>query len=403
MKSKETIQTSEKLLEKVENLLFDDPDFLTLKNQVQRKDKHIFRIICKEFDELTFSRTLKYFLDPLEEHNLGARLLRDFLTAVIKADEDFYKSKGITRLSIDLLDLDSANVYREYSLAKFGRIDIFAELFKEFELLIEVKLLSGEGDSQTKRYESWATEQEKKYKRIICCFLTPNGNVPESDLFTVLSFADLQKIFKSEEIIHSLNEHNRYIYQNFLRWIEELKTMDPKLRVLCRNIYRKYKAELDLIINNVPSLAAFYKDVADYLNKNYPTLMFAHSGTNWITISSLSWMNHKELTQSRKYSLPRLEYYSSDENQSFCLVIPQEGKLYDRITQKSEDIFSKDIKEVEQFKNWGLKYLLLRPDESFIPENIIDTWDDTVQKYGDDAEKQLTRIAAILTDKYLLE
>jgi hypothetical protein len=403
MKSKETIQTSEKLLETIENLFFDDPDFLTLKNKVQLTDKHIFQVICKEFDELTFSRTLKYFLDPVEEHNLGARLLRDFLTAVIKADEEFYRAKGITRLGIDLLDLDSTNVYREYSVAEFGRIDILAELSKEFELLIEVKLLSGEGDSQTKRYESWATEQGGKYKHIICCFLTPTGNVPESDLFTILSFTDLQKIFKSEEIIHSLNEHNRYIYRNFLRWIEELKTMDPKLRALCRNIYRKYKAELDLIINNVPSLSAFYKDVADYLNKNYSAFLIAHSGANWATISPLSWMKHKELTQSRKYSLPRLEYNSSDEDQSLCLVVPQEGKLYDRIMQKTEDIFHKDIKDVEQFKNWGVKYLLLRPSESFIPENIIDTWDVTVEKYGVDAEKQLTRIVEILTDNYLLE
>jgi len=113
-------------------------------------------------------------------------------------------------------------------------------------------------------------------------------------------------------------------------------------------------------------------------------------------------MKHKELAQSKKYSLPRLEYTSYQENQNFTLVIPQEGKLHDRVTQKSRDIFSKDIKEVEQFKNWGNIYLSLRPTESFIPENIIDTWDETVRKYGDDAEKELARIVAILTDEYLL-
>ena len=342
-------------------------------------------------------------MDPLEEHNLGARFLRDFLTAVIKSEESVYQSKGITRLSIDLLDLDSTNVYREYSLSEFGRIDILAELFEEFVLLIEVKLLSGEGNLQTSNYESWATKQRGKYKRIICCFLTPTGTSPQSNLFTALSFADLQKLFNSEEIIHSLNEHNRYIYQNFLRWIEELKTMDPNLRALCRNIYRKYKSELDLIIYNIPSLAAFYKDVADYLNKNYSSLIMAHSGTSWITISPLSWMKHKELAESRKYSLPRLEYTSYQENQNFTLVIPQEGKLHSRIMQKSRDIFSKDINEVEQFKSWGHIYLSLRPADAFIPENIIDTWDETVRKYGDDAAKELARIVAILTDEYLLE
>jgi dTDP-D-glucose 4,6-dehydratase len=114
-------------------------------------------------------------------------------------------------------------------------------------------------------------------------------------------------------------------------------------------------------------------------------------------------MKHKELAESRKYSLPRLEYTSYQENQNFTLVIPQEGKLHSRIMQKSRDIFSKDINEVEQFKSWGHIYLSLRPADAFIPENIIDTWDETVRKYGDDAAKELARIVAILTDEYLLE
>jgi hypothetical protein len=294
-------------------------------------------------------------------------------------------------------------VYREYPLGDYGRLDIFVELPGELSLLVEAKLLSGEGDSQTKRYEAWADEQTKKYKRLICTFLTPLGQTPESDLFTPVSFADLHKLLTLDNFVVSLNEHNRYIYQNFLRWIEELKGMDPKLRALCRNIYRKYQSELDMIINNVPSIAAFYKDVADYLNKNYSASLIAHSGSTWVTISPLAWMKSKELAQSRKYSLPRIEYVSSVETQYFCLVIPQQGNLHDRILQKSEEIFGKNAKEVEQYKNWGNKYLYLRPADSFLPENIINAWDETVEKYGKDAQKEIVRISGILSEEYLLK
>lgn len=403
MKQNTTIQSPETLLQRMERLLFDDPDFIELQRQVQRQDKHIFRVICREFDELTFSRTLKYFLDPSEEHNLGSKLLRRFLNIVITSDEEYYRAKGISRLSVDLLNLDDANVYREYTLGELGRVDIFAELPNELALLVEAKLLSGEGDTQTTRYEAWVTQQKNRYKRIICVFLTPKGVLPESSLFTSISFSDLHTLLQSGDFGHTLNDHNRYIYNNLLRWIEELKIMDPNLQGVCRSIYRKYKLELDLIFNNIPSLSAFYKDLVDYINRTYSTTVLAHSGTNWITISPIVWMKHKELTPARKYSLPRVEYVGSEETQSFVFVIPQQGDIHDRALTKAKEIFGKEAGEVQHYKNWGQEYFYLRPAEPFIPENIIDQWNETVRKYGAQAQSEAMRIANILAADYLLK
>jgi hypothetical protein len=77
--------------------------------------------------------------------------------------------------------------------------------------------------------------------------------------------------------------------------------------------------------------------------------------------------------------------------------------IHDRALTKAKEIFSKEAGEVEHYKSWGPKYLYLRPAEPFIPENIIDQWNETVCKYSDQAQSEVMGIANILAADYLLK
>jgi hypothetical protein len=250
-------------ISKFENLLYDDSQFLELRKRLKSKKRSIFNIIIKDSDELTFSRTLKYFLDPAEEHFLNDTFLKEFLYVLsIKSDNQ------VSRLYFDTLNLQDCKVYREFSAKEYGRIDVFIELKNEFALVIENKLYSEEGIEQTIRYEEWANSYLKnKYKRILLCFLTPDGKQAESNSFIALSINDIINIFNSNEVINQLNSNNKFLLENFNLWLEELKMTDKNLKKICQSIYKKYKVEIDFIVENAPTTTAFLKDILTLVNK----------------------------------------------------------------------------------------------------------------------------------------
>ena len=205
----------EQNIQRIESLLYDDPKFQCLSRLVRNKKRHIFDVIGKERDEQTFSRTLKYFLDPKETHNSRDSFLRRFLhTAVALVNGD--ETTRFSRLNIDMLDLEEAQVYREYSLGEYGRADILIEIPNELYCLVEVKLFSEEGYEQTKRYFEYMQRRVVgNYKIVLPCFLTPEGNVAESPDFIPFSFELLKPIFDDPEAISLQNEDNKYLLSNF--------------------------------------------------------------------------------------------------------------------------------------------------------------------------------------------
>jgi hypothetical protein len=382
-----------------ESLLYD-PHMLKLREIVQRKPKHIFSIIGRESHELTFSRTLKYFLDPNEDHQLGSKVLRKFLHAALDSDAKFYSSAGISRLDIDLLDLDNANVFREYRILQYGILDIFVDIPKELAVIIEVKIHSDEGESQTIGYENWARKHLVGYKRVIRVFLSPTGVTPESPTFSIINFTDLHGALR--ECDHDLNSRDRLLFENFIHWINELMPMDPEVVKLCRNIYKKYRKTIDLIIENSPTFEAIYDDVAILVNKEHSEVL-AHPRRTWITFSPKSWMDQLS-PKDTNYSLPRLEYVSSKETQKMVLVFPQVGPMYDKIREKWVKIFPNSAEDAPfgSYNKDGNLYLLLEPVESIIPAGIGSSWDDQVTRLAKRAIEETKRIAGILTPEYLL-
>jgi hypothetical protein len=320
----------------------------------------------------------------------------------VKANEDYFFENNVSRLLFEAIDLRKAKAYREFSLGEYGRLDVFVEIPGDLALLIEVKLFSSEGEDQTKRYEQWAMNKiGNKVKLIIFCYLTPEGSSAEGDRFLPFSFDELNKVFNREQALEQLHNNDKFLLRNFIEWIKGVQPMDTELRNLCRKIYTKYKAEIDMIQLNIPSITAFFRDMASYVNEGYGNKYFAHSGANWITISPKEWLKENKLRESTKYTLPRIEYNYYSETLNFCFVIPQEGKIHDIIESKSEGIFSQKFKDVEFYRNWGKKYLHLEKPETFIPENIVDSWDANVRSRAEKTVNSFDKITEIVSQTEL--
>lgn len=382
--------------QKIEELLFDSQEFKELKKLVENKKRTIFNIIAKESDELTFSRILKYFLDPNEDHNLGDYFLRRFISIFIKLNN----ISGISRLYVDSLNLKNCNVHREFPIKEFGRIDIFIELDKEFALIIENKLYSEEGAEQTKRYENWAKSYiSKKYKHLLFCFFSPDGKLAESEYFKSLSIGDVIPIFKNTTLINQLNQDNKFLLEHFSNWMEELKMIDTELIKTCRSIYKKYKNEINIIIENAPTITAFLKDIAISTNKKINEY-YAHSATDWFTLSPKKWIEKENLKATAKYSKVRIEYnYIFDSSNLFLtLVIPNSDEFINILKNKSNELFNLEFENIQSWKNWGSIYSPIRKWESFKIEDYIDSWDDSVAEFSTLVLDNMLKVKSLLEE-----
>jgi len=383
----------EKNIKKLEQLIYENDDFKALSKLNQKKSKNIFEIIVKDKDELTFSRTLKYYLDPEENHNQKDYFLKKFFHLLIQKE---YYDTDLNRLKIDLFDLNKAQAYREYSIGDGGRIDILIDLPKEVLCMIEVKLLSNEEEGQTDRYFKWAEKDKHDYKYILCCFLTPEGYAAENDYFIPLGFSDIISIFNKEFLIESMNKNNAFLLKNFINWIKELAPMDKKVKEICRNIYCNFKDEIELIVDYAPTITSFVKEITEHINDKYLKEYFAHNGRDWLTLSPRSWMDKKLLLDSKKYTTIRLEYNYSSEVLYLLIVIPNQDHISSYLKQNSHEIFKRDFNQVKSWKNWGKLYYVLYSEENFITENIINSWDDKIKNYSTKIIEYFNKLQEIL-------
>ena len=364
-------------IKKLEQLIYEDVDFKKLSELKRKKSKNIFEIIVKDKDELTFSRTLKYYLDPKEEHNQKDYFLKEFFHLLVQKG---YFDTDLNRLKVDLFDLNKAQAYREYSIGDDGRIDILIDLPKEVLCMIEVKLFSNEGTGQTDRYFKWAEKNKRDYKYKLFCFLTPEGYAPEHDKFIPLGFSDIISIFKKDYIVE-LNENNIFLLNNFINWIEELSPVDDKTKKICRKIYTNNKSAIDLIMESLPTEISFFKDLAKYINSKYSKYK-AKNGKYWLTLSPKSWLDKEGLVVTNQYTNFRLEYFINSKGLNLSIVTPTKNDIPSYIEGHFKDIFECDFDKEKSSKEQYQSFYVFYSEESFNAVDFFDSWDDTIEYYG---------------------
>lgn len=159
--------------------------------------------------------------------------------------------------------------------------------------------------------------------------------------------------------------------------------MEKEIKAICRGLYSKYKREIDLIVENAPTITAFLKEAVDYINSLPAKQYLAHYGSDWLTVSPCDWMSDSQLRETRKYSSVRLEFNYISENLHISFVVPNNENNLSFVKKESTRLLGRDFKEVESWKNWGKIFFSMDKFEDFMPESFVADWDDKVKHYAD--------------------
>ena len=360
-------------IKRIAELFYEDDDFRKITEHIKSRDFHLFSAICRDKDERTLARSIRYFLDPSEYHGLGTKLLRKFLHELVVLEREKCADSEHSKLHIDLLPLERCSVLRQISFGEFGRADVVIDLPGKLYCLVELKLYSGEGIEQTNRYNKFLQSRvEGNYDIVLRCFLTPDGYSAQSDHFTSMSFEALKKIFNDDEILSQVNSDNHFLLKHLIRWIKELCPMDDDLKQICRSVYAKFHKEIDLIIQNAPTPTVFLKEVSSKINELTPKNYQAHSGNNWLTVSPACWLQDKTLRDTRNYSKVYIQLSYEEKDLFHCDIIVPNKKCRDYIFKKCTGVRTNHSEPFRIATYKGLD-----------PKNLATNWDDQVDKISE--------------------
>jgi hypothetical protein len=247
----ELIETSA-TRQNLEALIFD-PDLEKLEALLAQFN--IFEALGPVRQERRHSDFLAFLLNPSESHGLSDSLLKRFLRRVLLDVSE----PPLGAVEIDLMDMDSARVLREWR-----NIDILIDDSERNGLvvIIENKVDSSEHSNQLTRYQE-LVRQEYPHARILPVFLTPMGDGPSEKLYCPMSYNTVAEVLQNllEAQSSTIGSDVRTLLVHYVSMLRRRIVSDSELVELCQKIYRKHQKALDTLFEYRPDLQA---EVAKY-------------------------------------------------------------------------------------------------------------------------------------------
>ena len=237
--------------ERLERLNADEGDLIRLGMLARERLTQIdvFHTLGLDEKEEFHSNYLAWLLSPAESHGLGSYFLREFL-----------RSRGWRRAIAAPL-IGGTTVSREHSLflsGDTGRLDIRIQNDNsEFICAIENKVWSPESGSQLAFYREALDTGFPGY-RVERIFLTPNGALPEDsrehEHWTIMTYGDILGLVERtvEEKSDSIHADVKALLRQYATTLRRniVPEVSDDVHQLARQIYRKHKQAIDLIIEH---------------------------------------------------------------------------------------------------------------------------------------------------------
>ncbi len=225
-------------------LLQDSESFEKLNKWTSRFN--IFDVLKISRTEIRHSNVLAWLMDPNENHSLGDKFLYGVLA----------KLSGVSGTSPDLFlkllssDLSSFVVFREWN-----HIDL---LLTSQELKVAIAIENKIGSQEHNAGNSNISQLEKYHKKLlekfldyqlVEVFLTPGGTEATQNNWIVLTYQNIIDVLAPvfEDNKGTIEEAQRILIENYISIVKNEVIMDHELSAICKEIYRKHKAALDLI------------------------------------------------------------------------------------------------------------------------------------------------------------
>lgn len=177
---------------------------------IEKREFSFMKILGIEKNELVHSSFLAWILNPLETHGLGSQFTKAFLEKATS------KAKNMDLSEIDLSNL---LVQTEVSM-ETSRLDIrLVDPTGQFVCVIENKVLSKEGNDQTKRL--YRDNHNMKCPKELFIFLTLSGKEkPKDTHFLSLTYGEILPVLR--ELLSCSSDNTKHLMENYVNTLERL-------------------------------------------------------------------------------------------------------------------------------------------------------------------------------------
>ena len=252
---------------------------------------NLFEAIGMKSQEIKHSATLAFLLNPSKPHGFGDYFLRRILKDITR-----HADTETGPIDIDCADVSDAEVWCERN-----QIDILIAC-KSAKLVISIenKIYARESSEQLKKYDKYVNSNKEwdDYAKLFV-FLTIDGDIAVGGSKNVNWIPHThENVTKVLEASLQANRTNigvdqEVLIRHYLELMRRHILPDSDTAKLARDIYRKHKQALDLIIEHRPDLRGSVSDMmSEKIKGNNPPfndLKCAPISTNYFRYTHKDW------------------------------------------------------------------------------------------------------------------
>lgn len=319
---------------------------------------NVFNVLKVHKREIRHSNFLGWLFDPNESHQLGALFLKELLK-LTEENGGLPTEKLQTLLSEDLTETD---VRRETE----KDIDILiVNIPKDFVICIENKIDHHFSQDQLKKYYNHVEDKYRHMHHRLYIALTPAPTYAykereKGEMYRNITYSD---------IIHILNNNMQAIKEvsqagirenlmQYRRMVQKEIIMNNEEVQLARQIYSKYKREIDFIIANKEDFSNHKSEIQHYFKESNTDYIESHPPNGNVLYllpdkESLRRIFHYPQAKSRggNYIFSLVLYLEKDRvwmKMGFGNIA--QGEHYDELVQIRQELYEA-MRNFEIFKN----------------------------------------------------
>ncbi len=192
----------------------------------------------------------------------------------------------ISAIDVDTWNLEQLEVHREWK-----NIDILLrDDLNRLVVIIENKIGSTEHSDQLQRYWRTVEDNYPEYCKL-GVYVTPDNDRPTDDHYVPIGYEAittvLERLLKRNN--PSLGPGLANIIKQYVQMLRRHVMSESDIARLCRQIYRRHKPAIDLIIQNLPDRQAVLKEFLEALIRETPALSHDDSTKSYIRFAPREW------------------------------------------------------------------------------------------------------------------
>jgi len=251
---------------------------------------NLFEALGLVRQEIRHSNFLAWLMNPAQTHGLGDSFLKAFLMktsvkASVKARMPGIE-KTISPVDVDVWDLTETEIRREWR-----NIDItLLDESHKFVCVIENKVHSSEHSNQLERYRTAVVREFPDYTRHYV-LLNVTGEEPSDSEYVGVTYDEvcdvIERLLKMRA--STIGADVATALSHYVTMIRRRVMPDREIQELCRRIYSKHRAALDLIYEHRPDRQAEIRGFLLKMINEDPAFTLDVSDKTWIRFHPVSW------------------------------------------------------------------------------------------------------------------